>query len=142
MGFVLVGNPQYSLVLLRLCSRTGQNAIMMVINLKWSLCPLYLKCLSAFTICRSILLCIDKISLDRTRVWSKLSALVITSRFWYIVSLKYGMVTVLGNLDVNYCEDGSRYKLELTSILNTWIVSNVLNIHTNTKIRGREKEDH
>lgn len=44
MGFVLVGNPQFSLVLLRLRSRTGQNAIMMVINLKWFLCPLYLKC--------------------------------------------------------------------------------------------------
>lgn len=44
MGFVLVGSPQYTVVLLRLLSRTRQNTVMLVINLKWVLRALYLKC--------------------------------------------------------------------------------------------------
>lgn len=43
MGFVLVGSPQYAVVLLRLLSRTRQNTVMLVINLKRFLRALYLK---------------------------------------------------------------------------------------------------
>lgn len=35
MAFVLVGSPQYTVVLLRLLSTTRQNTVMLVINLKW-----------------------------------------------------------------------------------------------------------
>lgn len=44
MGFVLVGSPQYAVVLLRLLSRTRQNTVMLVVNFKCFLRALYLKC--------------------------------------------------------------------------------------------------
>lgn len=31
---------------------------------------------------------------------------------------------------LSYCEDGTGYKLEFRSILNTWIINSILNTHT------------
>lgn len=39
-------------------------------------------------------------------------------------------------------ENGTKYTLKFTSILNTWFISSVLNINTGTRIKGREAKDH
>lgn len=103
MAFVLVGSSQYTVVLLRLLSRTRQNTVMLVINLKWfSACFVFRTFgeKSAFRLWKSILLCMDKISFDRMEIWWKPGFLVVAARFLYLISLKYGIVMGLENMDV------------------------------------------
>lgn len=40
-----------------------------------------------------------------------------------------------------YCEDGTGYKPEFTSILNTWIISSILNTHTHKHQYSRERRE-
>lgn len=42
----------------------------------------------------------DKISFDRIEIWSKPSFPIITAKFLYLISLKYGSVLGLENMGV------------------------------------------